>query len=168
MRRLAAALLLIAGIASAQSLQTPGVPSCNQWGFCPAFTTPFVDAGVQTSGQVAADHIGGNGAKPTCRLDAGFTSCVVNGNDVAGTVILNAGTPSSTANTLLFSLIPAVAPPNGFTCIVTGANNDAGIGANFIMTNTNNGTCNVGLASTITFGWGGATGSAFSYVFGRH
>lgn len=167
MRRLALAVALISSLASAQSLQTPGVPSCNQWGFCPPFAAQFVDAGEATIGIVEADHVGGTTGTPTCVLDAGFTACAPHGNDLEGTVVLT-GSPSSTAGTLLFSLRPSVSFDGGFNCMISPANADAGVAYAYLMVNTNNGSCNVGLGATITIGWPSATGSAFNYVFGGH
>lgn len=167
-RLLLAAALLVSTLAYAQSLQTPGVPSCNQWGFCPPFAAQFVDAGEATIGIVEADHIGGTTGNPTCSLDGGgFTACAVHGNDLVGLVVLT-GSPSSSAGTLLFSIKPSVSFDGGFNCMISAGNADAGLAYGYLMTNTNNGTCNVGLAATITIGWPSSSGAAFNYVFGGH
>lgn len=168
-RLLVAAVLLGAGLALGQTIQAPGVPSCNQWGFCPPFAAQFVDAGEATVGIVEAGHIGGTTGKPTCLVDGGvgFTSCKVNGNDLEGVVVLT-GVPFTSAWTFLVSLTPSVSFDGGFSCMLSAANADAGVAYPYLMANTNNGSCNVGLNATITVGWPGASGSAFNYVFGGH
>lgn len=169
MRRLLPALLLVSSLAFAQTLQNPGVPHCNQWGYCPPFATDFLDAGEATIGLVEAQHIGGVGGSPTCLVDGGvgFTSCAVHGSDLVGVVVLT-GVPFTTFGTFLVSLKPSVSFDAGFSCMITAGNADAGVAYPYLMVNSQNGTCNVGLGATITIGWPGASGSAFNYVMGGH
>ncbi len=137
MKRLAAALLVLAGVAAADEIQTVAPAFCNGQAYCsPAVSALALDAGLeQAEGNFAAAAIGGNAnaPHPTCVPQAGgwWQSCVVLvGDDLSGTIVLNNGdgghNPVFVSGSNLATVIPGRPFTNGGSCLAQIGNLDAG------------------------------------------
>jgi hypothetical protein len=179
-KRLAAALLVLAGVATADEIQTFAPGFCNGVGYCGTqLTAQALDAGVeQVEGDWSAFHVAGNrnAPKPTCLSPGGWwkTCTVVQGDNFMGTIVLSDGdggvNPVFANNASLALIQPSIQFPHGGGCMVQIGNIDAGQGFTtppLIFGEYYDGGCNVILIK-------GQTGSssvlnhgiAFNYMMG--
>src|ERR1700759_3506146 len=112
MKRLAAALLVLAGVAGADELQSYAPAFCNGQGYCGSqLSAAAIDAGLDLVGQdCTAFHVIGNHNAPAtkCVPQAGGwwkTCTIVQGDNFTGTLVLSDGdggvNPIFTANEAL-------------------------------------------------------------------
>lgn len=179
MKRLAVALLLLAGIAAADEIQAYAPAFCNGVGYCGTqLAAQALDAGVeQVEGDWSAFHVAGNrnAPKPTCLSPSGWwkTCTVLQGDNFTGTIVLSdgdGGNPTWANGASLALIQPSIQFPHGGGCMVQVGNIDAGQGFASppqILGLYYDGGCNVIL---IHSGTGSAPqlnhGIAFNYMMG--